>query len=143
MLFYLSCFLFLHACDISHQAEVIYDNVDPAANIIFGALVDERMQGEMSITVLATGFQTEEDMERENQHRVSGLFCTHHHTHTHVGYITSFHVLNNGAMLNRRVECVLSVSIVSIYCRVLIILLQCVGLKAVVTNRQTVCVYGF
>ncbi len=47
--------------------------MDPAANIIFGALVDERMQGEMSITVLATGFQTEDDMERENQHRVSGV----------------------------------------------------------------------
>jgi cell division protein FtsZ len=41
---------------------VIYENVDPAANIIFGALVDERMQGEMSITVLATGFQTEEEV---------------------------------------------------------------------------------
>ena len=32
--------------------------MDPTANIIFGALVDERMEGRMSITVLATGFQT-------------------------------------------------------------------------------------
>lgn len=38
---------------------MIYANVDPTANIIFGALVDERMEGEMSITVLATGFQTQ------------------------------------------------------------------------------------
>ena len=38
---------------------MIYSNVDPTANIIFGALVDERMEGEMSITVLATGFQTQ------------------------------------------------------------------------------------
>lgn len=43
---------------INAAAEVIYQNVDPTANIIFGALVDERMEGEMSITVLATGFQT-------------------------------------------------------------------------------------
>jgi FtsZ family, C-terminal domain len=48
--------------EINAAAEVIYENVDPAANIIFGALVDERMQGEMSITVLATGFQTEEEV---------------------------------------------------------------------------------
>ena len=39
--------------------------MDPAANIIFGALVDERMQGELSITVLATGFQTEEEVEND------------------------------------------------------------------------------
>jgi cell division protein FtsZ len=50
--------------EINAAAEVIYENVDPSANIIFGALVDERMAGEMSITVLATGFQTEEDAER-------------------------------------------------------------------------------
>lgn len=43
---------------INAAAEVIYSEVDPTANIIFGALVDERMEGRMSITVLATGFQT-------------------------------------------------------------------------------------
>jgi cell division protein FtsZ len=30
--------------------------VDPNANIIFGALVDESMEGEIAITVIATGF---------------------------------------------------------------------------------------
>ncbi|CBN76905.1 filamentous temperature sensitive Z [Ectocarpus siliculosus] len=44
--------------EINAAAEVIYGEVDPTANIIFGALVDERMEGRMSITVLATGFQT-------------------------------------------------------------------------------------
>lgn len=43
---------------INDAAAVIYGEVDPKANIIFGALVDERMEGRMSITVLATGFQT-------------------------------------------------------------------------------------
>jgi cell division protein FtsZ len=33
--------------------------VDPNANIIFGAVVDERLQGEMRITVIATGFTSE------------------------------------------------------------------------------------
>jgi cell division protein FtsZ len=35
---------------------VIYEAVDPNANIIFGALVDESMNGEIAITVIATGF---------------------------------------------------------------------------------------
>jgi len=47
--------------EINAAAKVIYDNVDPSANIIFGALVDPRMSGELSITVLATGFQTEDE----------------------------------------------------------------------------------
>lgn len=36
----------------------IYDNVDPNANIIFGALVDEKLGDKVRITVLATGFDT-------------------------------------------------------------------------------------
>ena len=42
--------------EINAAAEVIYENVDTDANIIFGALVDEKMEAEISITVLATGF---------------------------------------------------------------------------------------
>jgi cell division protein FtsZ len=42
--------------EINAAAEVIYENVDSDANIIFGALVDEKMEAEISITVLATGF---------------------------------------------------------------------------------------
>ncbi|CAN0140789.1 unnamed protein product, partial [Hapterophycus canaliculatus] len=49
--------------EINTAAEVIYSEVDPTANIIFGALVDERMEGRMSITVLATGFQTQEELD--------------------------------------------------------------------------------
>ena len=41
---------------INAAAEVIYEAVDPNANIIFGALVDESMNGEIAITVIATGF---------------------------------------------------------------------------------------
>jgi len=43
--------------EINKAAEVIYENVDPNANIIFGALVDESMDQDVSITVLATGFK--------------------------------------------------------------------------------------
>eukprot|EP00904_Undaria_pinnatifida_P006987 jgi/Undpi1/3418/HiC_scaffold_16.g06791.m1 len=47
----------LTLAEINEAANVIYENVDPAANIIFGALVDpEAKSGELQITVLATGF---------------------------------------------------------------------------------------
>jgi cell division protein FtsZ len=42
--------------EVNAAAEIIYEGVDPNANIIFGAVIDERMQGEVSITVIATGF---------------------------------------------------------------------------------------
>ncbi len=46
--------------EINAAAEVIYENVDQDANIIFGALIDEKLtNGEISITVLATGFTTD------------------------------------------------------------------------------------
>jgi cell division protein FtsZ len=37
--------------------------VDSNANIIFGALVDESMSGEIAITVIATGFPANEAEE--------------------------------------------------------------------------------
>lgn len=45
--------------EVSAAAEVIYEVVDPNANIIFGAVIDERLQGEIQITVIATGFAGE------------------------------------------------------------------------------------
>ena len=44
------------AWQINAAAEVIYANVDPNANIIFGALVDGSMGDNMAVTVIATGF---------------------------------------------------------------------------------------
>jgi cell division protein FtsZ len=45
--------------EVNAAAEIIYEVVDPNANIIFGAVIDDRMQGEMRITVIATGFSAE------------------------------------------------------------------------------------
>jgi cell division protein FtsZ len=42
--------------EVNRAARVIYDNVHEDANVIFGALVDDDIQDEVSITVLATGF---------------------------------------------------------------------------------------
>ena len=45
--------------EVNAAAETIYEVVDPNANIIFGAVIDEKMQGEVRITVIATGFTGE------------------------------------------------------------------------------------
>jgi cell division protein FtsZ len=42
--------------EINEAAELIRQAADPEANIIFGAVVDPRMQDEVKITVIATGF---------------------------------------------------------------------------------------
>lgn len=42
--------------EIDEAAKVITDAIDQEANIIFGAVIDESMQGEIKITVIATGF---------------------------------------------------------------------------------------
>ncbi len=46
--------------EVTAAARIISDAVDPDANIIFGAVIDDRMQGEVRITVIATGFDGKE-----------------------------------------------------------------------------------
>jgi len=43
--------------EIDEAAKAITEAADPQANIIFGAIIDEAMQGEVKITVIATGFE--------------------------------------------------------------------------------------
>jgi len=43
--------------EVNEAAEIVYDAVDPEANIIFGSVIDEKLQGEIQITVIATGFE--------------------------------------------------------------------------------------
>jgi len=45
--------------EVNAAAEIIYEAVDPNANIIFGAVIDDRLQGEIRITVIATGFSAD------------------------------------------------------------------------------------
>ncbi|MEO0408877.1 MAG: cell division protein FtsZ, partial [Cyanobacteria bacterium P01_A01_bin.135] len=58
--------------EVNSAAEIIYEAVDPNANIIFGAVIDERLQGEVRITVIATGF-TPEASSRTSSSRVAPL----------------------------------------------------------------------
>ncbi|CAN8287438.1 unnamed protein product [Cochlearia groenlandica] len=49
--------------EVNAAAEVIYDLVDPTANLIFGAVVDPSYTGQVSITLIATGFKRQEGGE--------------------------------------------------------------------------------
>ena len=49
--------------EINEASEVIYENADEDANIIFGALIDPAIESEISITVLACDF----DIDAERQ----------------------------------------------------------------------------
>jgi cell division protein FtsZ len=42
--------------EVSEASNIIHDAADPEANIIFGAVLDDQMKGEVKITVIATGF---------------------------------------------------------------------------------------
>src|SRR5438094_8738728 len=43
--------------EVNEAAEIIPAAADPEANIIFGAVIDERMGGEVKISVIATAFE--------------------------------------------------------------------------------------
>jgi cell division protein FtsZ len=59
--------------EVNAAAEIIYEAVDPNANIIFGAVIDERMQGEVQITVIATGFNLEVQSSEMDTTRITPL----------------------------------------------------------------------
>jgi cell division protein FtsZ len=42
--------------EVNEAMSIIHDQADPDANIIFGAVLDERLSDDMKITVIATGF---------------------------------------------------------------------------------------
>uniref|UniRef100_A0A5B7A2P2 Uncharacterized protein n=1 Tax=Davidia involucrata TaxID=16924 RepID=A0A5B7A2P2_DAVIN len=49
--------------EVNAAAEVIYDLVDPSANLIFGAVIDPTLSGQVSITLIATGFKRQEESD--------------------------------------------------------------------------------
>ncbi|CAM9553445.1 unnamed protein product [Ascophyllum nodosum] len=55
----------LSLTEVNAAASIVKDNVHPDANIIVGALVDERCGKQISVTVLATGFGTPSQSSRE------------------------------------------------------------------------------
>ncbi len=57
----------LSLLEVNEAAEIIAENADPEANIIFGADIDESMGDALRITVIATGFDRPEEKANDLQ----------------------------------------------------------------------------
>jgi cell division protein FtsZ len=53
--------------EVNEAAEIIHAAADPEANIIFGAVIDERMGQDVKISVIATGFDQSRPLKRIDQ----------------------------------------------------------------------------
>jgi len=50
--------------EINEAAEIITEGADPDAQILFGAVVDPKLEDSLQVTVIATGFRSERDSSR-------------------------------------------------------------------------------
>lgn len=57
--------------EIDEAAKAITEAADSDANIIFGAIIDEAMSGEIKITVIATGFDVERMKEKKRPEMIT------------------------------------------------------------------------
>jgi len=62
--------------EIDEAMTLIQNAADPDVNLIFGALVDEKMKDEVKITLIATGFQESRASKLERGIRVPGANAT-------------------------------------------------------------------
>ncbi len=53
--------------EVNEAAEIIHAAADPEANIIFGAVIDDRMGGDVKISVIATGFDPARPLKKIEQ----------------------------------------------------------------------------
>ncbi|HEV8670280.1 MAG TPA: cell division protein FtsZ [Candidatus Limnocylindria bacterium] len=53
--------------EVNEAAEIIHAAADPEANIIFGAVIDDRMGQDVKISVIATGFDQARPLKRIDQ----------------------------------------------------------------------------
>lgn len=46
----------LTLAEVNRVSEVVTSMADPSANVIFGAVIDDQYEGEIHVTIIATGF---------------------------------------------------------------------------------------
>jgi len=62
--------------EVYEAAEIIHESVLDDAQVTFGAVIDDRIQGEIQITVIATGFDLKEKEPDKKQSVADTLFST-------------------------------------------------------------------
>jgi len=53
--------------EVDQACKLIQDAIDPDANIIFGAGIDENIKEEVAVTIIATGFENKQDKQEEEK----------------------------------------------------------------------------
>ena len=66
----------LGALEVYEAADVVRESSDPDANIIFGAVIDETLNDEIRITVIATGFEMDTINVLSEEPKVAGTPIT-------------------------------------------------------------------
>ena len=56
--------------EVYEAADLVKEVVDPSCNIIFGSGIDESLNDEVEITIIATGFQSDRNLEDKNLNKV-------------------------------------------------------------------------
>jgi cell division protein FtsZ len=51
--------------EVNEAADIVAEAADPDANIIFGAVIDDSLQDEVRVTVIATGFDNRASERRQ------------------------------------------------------------------------------
>jgi cell division protein FtsZ len=62
--------------EVSEAASLITEASGEDANIIFGAVIDENLRGELRVTVIATGFGNHNDKDGDEKDHTSDLFSS-------------------------------------------------------------------
>jgi len=60
--------------EVTDAAQVIHDAVSEDATVHFGSVIDENIQGEIQITVIATGFELKKNQEEKIEQPEDKIF---------------------------------------------------------------------
>ncbi|MDO9573797.1 MAG: cell division protein FtsZ [Candidatus Contubernalis sp.] len=60
--------------EVNEAADIVAEAADPEANIIFGAVIDESLEDEVRVTVIATGFEERRDRKSVMKGMEEGTF---------------------------------------------------------------------
>lgn len=53
--------------EVSEAANMVKEVIDPSCNLIFGSSIDPEMRDEVEITIIATGFKSPEELQKEEE----------------------------------------------------------------------------
>lgn len=62
--------------EVNEAADIVAEAADPDANIIFGAVIDDSLEDEVRVTVIATGFEQQREIRGQEESLERGSYQT-------------------------------------------------------------------